>query len=126
MSVLLCPTTILADQHYITCKERLGVLGVSIGLLSRFKSKREQKKTLIDLKNKKIDVLIGTHRVFSSDVKIPGLGLLIIDEEHRFGVAHKEKIRSFKKHLDVLTLTATPIPRTLQHSLVGLRDLSTI
>ncbi|SVA10511.1 uncharacterized protein METZ01_LOCUS63365, partial [marine metagenome] len=126
VSVLLCPTTILADQHYITCKERLGALGVSIGLLSRFKSKREQKKTLIDLKNKKIDVLIGTHRVFSSDVKIPGLGLLIIDEEHRFGVAHKEKIRSFKKHLDVLTLTATPIPRTLQHSLVGLRDLSTI
>jgi len=126
VSVLLCPTTILADQHFITCKERLGALGVSVGLLSRFKSKREQKKTLKDLKNKKIDVLIGTHRVFSSDVKIPGLGLLIIDEEHRFGVAHKEKIRSFKKRLDVLTLTATPIPRTLQHSLVGLRDLSTI
>ena len=126
VSVMLCPTTILADQHYITCQERLGPLGVSIDLLSRFKSKHEQKKTLIDLKNKKIDVLIGTHRLFSSDVNIPRLGLLVIDEEHRFGVAHKEKIRSLKKHLDVLTLTATPIPRTLQHSLVGLRDLSTI
>ena len=126
VSVLLCPTTILADQHYITCKERLGHLGLSIDLLSRFKSKREQKKTLVGLKNKKIDVLIGTHRVLSADVKIPGLGLLIIDEEHRFGVGHKEKIRSFKKRLDVLTLTATPIPRTLQQSLVGLRDLSTI
>ena len=126
VSVLLCPTTILADQHYITCEERLGRLGLSIDLLSRFKSKREQKKTLVGLKNKKIDVLIGTHRVLSADVKIPGLGLLIIDEEHRFGVGHKEKIRSFKKRLDVLTLTATPIPRTLQQSLVGLRDLSTI
>jgi transcription-repair coupling factor len=126
VSVLLCPTTILADQHYITCKERLGPLGVSIDLLSRFKSKLDQKKTLTSLKNKKIDVLIGTHRVLSGDVKIPGLGLLIIDEEHRFGVGHKEKIRSFKKHLDVLTLTATPIPRTLQQSLVGLRDLSTV
>ena len=126
VAVLLCPTTILADQHYITCKERLGHLGLSIDLLSRFKSRREQKKTLIGLKNKKIDVLIGTHRLLSADVKIPGVGLLIIDEEHRFGVGHKEKIRSFKKGLDVLTLTATPIPRTLQQSLIGLRDLSTI
>ena len=126
VSVLLCPTTILADQHYITCKERLGPLGVSIGLLSRFKSKKEQQETLKDLKNNKIDVLVGTHRVLSPDVVVPEMGLLIIDEEHRFGVGHKEKIRTLKSHLDVLTLTATPIPRTLQQSLVGLRDLSTI
>ena len=125
-SILLCPTTILADQHYITCKERLGSFGVRIGLLSRFRSKKEQAKTLDDLKNGLIDVLVGTHRVLSGDVYIPNLSLLIIDEEHRFGVKHKEKIRSLKSHLDVLTLTATPIPRTLQQSLVGLRDLSTI
>ena len=126
VSVLLCPTTILADQHYITCKERLSPLGVTIGLLSRFRSKKEQSETLKDLVNNKIDVLVGTHRLLSSDVKIPNLGLLIVDEEHRFGVRHKEKIREFKTHLDILTLTATPIPRTLQQSLVGLRSLSTI
>lgn len=126
VSVLLCPTTILADQHYITCKERLGPLGVRIGLLSRFRSKKEQLETLGGLQKGSVDVLVGTHRVLSSDVNIPNLSLLIIDEEHRFGVKHKEKIRSLKNHLDVLTLTATPIPRTLQQSLVGLRDLSTI
>lgn len=125
-SIFLCPTTILADQHYITCKERLGPLGVRVGLLSRFRSKKEQLKTLEGLKMGLIDVLVGTHRVLSGDVDIPNLSLLIIDEEHRFGVKHKEKIRSLKNHLDVLTLTATPIPRTLQQSLIGLRDLSTI
>ena len=125
-SILLCPTTILADQHYITCKERLGPLGVRVDLLSRFRSKKEQFKTLERLRKGFVDVLVGTHRVLSGDVDIPNLSLLIIDEEHRFGVKHKEKIRSLKNHLDVLTLTATPIPRTLQQSLIGLRDLSTI
>ena len=126
VSILLCPTTILADQHFITCAERLGPLGVSVGLLSRFKSKKEQLKIVDGLKRGEFDVLVGTHRLLSDDVQIPNLSLLVIDEEHRFGVKHKEKIRSLKKDLDVLTLTATPIPRTLQQSLVGLRDLSTI
>ena len=126
VSVLLCPTTILADQHFITCKQRLSVLGVSISLLSRFKTKKEQAETIEALKQNKVDVLIGTHRLLSKDVRIKNLGLLVIDEEHRFGVKHKEKIRSFKNSVDVLTLTATPIPRTLQQSLVGLRDLTTI
>ena len=126
VSVLLCPTTILADQHFITCKERLSNLGVSISLLSRFKSRKEQLQTLAMLENGKIDVLIGTHRLLSEDVKFINVGLLVIDEEHRFGVSHKEKIRSFKNRIDVLTLTATPIPRTLQQALVGLKDLTTI
>ena len=126
VSVLLCPTTILADQHFITCKERLSQLGVSISLLSRFKSKKEQLQTLSLLKKGKIDILIGTHRLLSKDVKFVNVGLLVIDEEHRFGVSHKEKIRSFKNKIDVLTLTATPIPRTLQQALVGLRDLTMI
>lgn len=126
VSILLCPTTILADQHFITCKERLEPLGVSVGLLSRFKSKKEQLEIINGLKAGSYDVLVGTHRLLSSDVIVPNLSLLVIDEEHRFGVSHKEKIRSLKKDLDVLTLTATPIPRTLQQSLVGLKDLSTI
>ncbi len=126
VSVLLCPTTILADQHFITCKERLAQFGVSISLLSRFKTKKEQLKTLSMVKLGQIDILIGTHRLLSKDVQIPNLGLLVIDEEHRFGVNHKEKIRSFKNNVDVLTLTATPIPRTLQQALVGLKNLTTI
>jgi transcription-repair coupling factor len=125
-SVFLCPTTILADQHFITCTERLGPLGIKIGLLSRFKTKKEQLKTLSLLQKKEIDVLIGTHRILSQDVVIPELGLLVVDEEHRFGVSHKEKIRSMKQQVDVLTLSATPIPRTLQQSLVGIRDVSLI
>ncbi|MDG2398784.1 MAG: DEAD/DEAH box helicase, partial [Candidatus Marinimicrobia bacterium] len=125
-SVFLCPTTILADQHFITCTERLEPLGIKTGLLSRFKTKKEQLKTLSLLQKKEIDVLIGTHRILSQDVVIPELGLLVVDEEHRFGVSHKEKIRSMKQQLDVLTLSATPIPRTLQQSLVGIRDVSLI
>ena len=124
VSVFLCPTTILADQHYMTCQERLGSLGVSVSLLSRFKSKAEQVRIIEDLKLKKIDVLIGTHRVLSKDVVLPGLGLLVIDEEHRFGVGHKETIKKIRDGVDVLTLTATPIPRTLQQTLVGLKDIS--
>ncbi len=126
VSVLLCPTTILADQHFITCKERLSQFGVSVFLLSRFKTKKEQSRTLSLIKRGRVDILIGTHRLLSGDVQIPNLGLLIIDEEHRFGVSHKEKIRSFKNSVDVLTLTATPIPRTLQQALVGLKSLTTI
>ena len=126
VSALLCPTTILADQHFITCRERLSQFGVSISLLSRFKTKKEQSETISLVKQGKIDVLIGTHRLHSKDVKISNLGLLVIDEEHRFGVTHKEKIRSFKNNVDVLTLTATPIPRTLQQALVGLKNLTTI
>ena len=124
VSVFLCPTTILADQHYMTCHERLGALGVSISLLSRFKSKTEQTEIIKNLKRGKVDVLIGTHRVLSGDVDIPNLGLLIIDEEHRFGVKHKETIKKIRDGVDVLTLTATPIPRTLQQTLVGLKDVS--
>ena len=125
-SVILCPTTILADQHFITCTERMGPLGIKIDLLSRFKTKKEQTKTLSLLQKKEVDVLIGTHRILSQDVVIPELGLLVVDEEHRFGVSHKEKIRSMKQQVDVLTLSATPIPRTLQQSLVGIRDVSLI
>ena len=124
LSVFLCPTTILADQHYITCEERLGVLGVKVALLSRFKSKAEQSRIIKELKNKGVDVLVGTHRILSKDVVLSNLGLLVIDEEHRFGVKHKEQIRNIRAGVDVLTLTATPIPRTLQQSLVGLRDIS--
>ena len=125
-SIFLCPTTILADQHFITCQERLGPLGVSVGLLSRFKTKREQGAILDQLRRGEIDVLVGTHRVLSRDVIIPCLGLLVVDEEHRFGVNHKEKIRTLKQQVDVITLSATPIPRTLQQSLVGIRDVSLI
>ena len=124
--MFLCPTTILADQHYITCKERLEPLGVYVALLSRFKTRKEQLSILEKASAGKVDLLIGTHRLLSPDVIVHSLGLLIVDEEHRFGVRHKEKIRSLKAHLDVITLSATPIPRTLQQSTVGLRDITRI
>ena len=124
LSVFLCPTTILADQHYMTCHDRLTPLGLSVGLLSRFKSKAQQTQIIKDLFNRKIDVLVGTHRILSKDIVLTNLGLLIIDEEHRFGVKDKETIRRIREGVDVLTLTATPIPRTLQQSLVGLKDVS--
>ena len=124
LSVFLCPTTILADQHYMTCHDRLASLGLSVGLLSRFKSKAQQTQIIKDLFNRKVDVLVGTHRILSKDVILANLGLLIIDEEHRFGVKDKEAIRRIREGVDVLTLTATPIPRTLQQSLVGLKDIS--
>ena len=124
LSVFLCPTTILADQHYMTCHDRLTSLGLSVGLLSRFKSKAQQTQIIKDLFNRKIDVLVGTHRILSKDIVLNNLGLLIIDEEHRFGVKDKEAIRRIREGIDVLTLTATPIPRTLQQSLVGLKDVS--
>ena len=124
--MLLCPTTILSDQHYITCIERLSPLGLKTVLLSRFKTKKQQNKILDILANRRAELVIGTHRLLSEDVVIPELSLLIIDEEHRFGVRHKEKIRHLKSGLDILSLSATPIPRTLQHSLVGVRDISKI
>ena len=122
----LAPTTVLSDQHYITCVNRLGPVGVRVELLSRFKSKKEQVEILENYKNGQVDMLVGTHRLLSGDIDIGRLGLLIVDEEHRFGVKHKEAIRGIKKGVDVLTLTATPIPRTLQQSLVGIRDTSKI
>ena len=122
----LAPTTILTDQHFITAKNRFGDLGVKVELLSRFRSKKEQLSVLDKIKHKHADLVIGTHRLLSEDVVTEGLGLLIIDEEHRFGVKDKERIRLLKKDVDVLTLTATPIPRTLQQSLVGVRDISRI
>ena len=125
-TMLLCPTTILSDQHYITCKERLSPLGLKTVLLSRFKTKKEQGAILDKLANRKAELVVGTHRLLSEDVVIPELSLLIIDEEHRFGVKHKEKIRQLRAGLDLLSLSATPIPRTLQHSLVGVRDISKI
>ena len=124
--LFLCPTTVLADQHYISCKTRLEPLGVRVALLSRFKTKTEQEKIINSLEKGFVDVVVGTHRALSSDVSFYDLGLLVIDEEHRFGVTHKEKIRKVKENIDILTLTATPIPRTLQQSLVGFRSVSLI
>ena len=124
--VYLVPTTILAQQHYNTFVQRMKDFPVRVDLMSRFRSAAEQKKTLTDLKKGLVDVIIGTHRVLSKDVVFKDLGLLIIDEEQRFGVAHKEKIKQLKQNVDVLTLTATPIPRTLHMSLVGIRDMSVL
>lgn len=122
----LAPTTVLSDQHYITCKNRLGDLGVSVELLSRFKTKKQQHKIIERLHLGNLDVLVGTHRLLGEDVPTKNLGLLIVDEEQRFGVKHKEAIRRLKSRVDILTLTATPIPRTLQQSLIGVRDTSKI
>lgn len=123
---MLVPTTVLAEQHAKTFQERFAGFPVNVESINRFRSKAEQKKILTDLKNGRIDMLIGTHRLLSKDVQLKNLGLLIIDEEHRFGVSHKEKIKRFKAEVNVLTLSATPIPRTLQLSLLGIRDLSVI
>ena len=124
--VYLVPTTILAQQHYNTFVQRMKDFPVRVDLLSRFRTPREIKKTLEDLKRGLVDIVIGTHRVLSKDVQFKSLGLLIIDEEQRFGVTHKEKIKKLKENVDVLTLTATPIPRTLHMSLVGIRDMSVL
>ncbi len=124
--VYLVPTTILAQQHYNTFVQRMKDFPVRVDLLSRFRTASEQKKTIEDLKKGFVDIVIGTHRVLSADVVYKDLGLLIIDEEQRFGVRHKEKIKQMKENVDVLTLTATPIPRTLHMSLVGIRDMSVL
>ncbi|GAB4525945.1 MAG: transcription-repair coupling factor [Anaerolineales bacterium] len=124
--LLLVPTTVLAQQHYNTFRQRLAPFPVRVEMLSRFRSPREQRTILNDLKHGRIDIVIGTHRLLSDDVHLKDLGLLIIDEEQRFGVAHKEKIKRMRAEVDVLTLTATPIPRTLYMALAGVRDISTL
>ncbi|WP_440907007.1 transcription-repair coupling factor [Clostridium perfringens] len=122
----LVPTTILAEQHYKNMKKRFAGFPITIDMISRFRTKKQQTETLKALKEGNVDILIGTHRLVSKDIQFKDLGLLIVDEEQRFGVAQKEKIKSFKKNVDVLTLSATPIPRTLHMSLTGVRDISVI
>ena len=124
--VYLVPTTILAQQVYNTFVQRMKEFPVRVDLLCRFRTPAQQQKTIADLKKGQVDIVVGTHRVLSKDVVYKNLGLLIIDEEQRFGVAHKEKIKQLKKDIDVLTLTATPIPRTLHMSLIGIRDMSVL
>lgn len=124
--LVLAPTTILARQHYYTFKSRMEAYGMRVELLSRFVPLKEQKKIIEDTLRGSVDILIGTHRVLSEEIKFKDLGLLVIDEEQRFGVTHKEKIKELKVNIDCITLTATPIPRTLQMSVMGIKDLSMI
>ncbi len=123
---LMCPSTVLAEQHLQTAAERMQPFGVRVACLNRFRTEKEQAKILSELANGQIDLVVGTHRLLSKDVKFRDLGLLILDEEQRFGVEHKEKIKNYKRNVDCLTMTATPIPRTLHLSLSGIRDISTI
>ncbi|MER0122176.1 transcription-repair coupling factor [Streptococcus sp. ZJ93] len=123
---ILVPTTVLAQQHFTNFQSRFAEFPVNIDVMSRFKTKAEQESTLKKLKKGQVDILIGTHRLLSKDVEFADLGLLVIDEEQRFGVKHKERLKELKSKIDVLTLTATPIPRTLQMSMLGIRDLSVI
>lgn len=123
---ILVPTTILAQQHFNTCNQRFGSFPIHVDMLSRFRSPQEQKKTLEALRIGAVDLVIGTHRLLQEDIVFKDLGLLIVDEEQRFGVVHKEKIKQMRQNVDVLTLTATPIPRTLHMSLIGIRDISVI
>jgi transcription-repair coupling factor (superfamily II helicase) len=123
---VLTPTTVLAYQHFETFKQRFAAFPVKIELLSRFRSQKEQKEVVKASEAGNVDILIGTHRILSNDVQMPKLGLVVVDEEQRFGVAHKEKLKHLKKKVDVLTLSATPIPRTLNMSLLGMRDMSVI
>ena len=123
---VLAPTTVLAFQHYETFKQRFAAFPVTIEMISRFRSPRQQKEILQKVEAGKVDILIGTHRLISKDVKFADLGLLVVDEEQRFGVRHKERLKQLRKQVDVLTMSATPIPRTLHMSLVGLRDMSVI
>ena len=125
-AAILTPTTVLAYQHYETFKKRFAAFPVKVDLLSRFRSPKEQKSVVESVGKGEVDVLIGTHRILSNDVKLPKLGLVVVDEEQRFGVGHKEKLKHLKKKVDVLTLSATPIPRTLNISLLGMRDMSVI
>ncbi len=121
---ILAPTTILVQQHYNTVRKRFAGFPVTCDMLSRFRTPKEQKETIAQLAEGKIDLIVGTHRLLAKDVKFKDLGLLIVDEEHRFGVQHKEQIKQMKTRVDVLTLSATPIPRTLHMSMVGIRDMS--
>ena len=124
--VLMCPSTVLSEQHFQTATERMKDFGLRVACLNRFRTEREQTKILQALERGEIDVIVGTHRLLSNDVKFRDLGLLLLDEEQRFGVEHKEKIKNVKRDVDCLTMTATPIPRTLHLSLSGIRDISTI
>ncbi|MBN1688877.1 MAG: transcription-repair coupling factor [Candidatus Omnitrophica bacterium] len=123
---ILVPTTVLAEQHYVVMKNRMKNYPVTVEVLSRFRARKEQKRILKSMEEGKTDIVVGTHRLLSRDVRFRNLGLLIIDEEQRFGVKHKEKLKTMRSALDIMTLTATPIPRTLYMSLVGVRDMSTI
>src|SRR5699024_1372218 len=125
-AAFLVPTTILAQQHFQTMQERFQDYPIEIGLLSRFRTAKQQRETIEGLQNGTIDIVVGTHRLISKDISFKDLGLLVVDEEQRFGVKHKEKIKQMKTNVDVLTLTATPIPRTLHMSMLGIRDLSVI
>ena len=125
-AAVLVPTTLLAEQHFRTFSERLAPFSIRVEMLSRFRTRAEQQETLKGLKSGTVDFVVGTHRLLQKDVVFKNLGLLVVDEEHKFGVKHKERIKEFKKLVDVLTLTATPIPRTLHMSLAGIRDLSII
>jgi transcription-repair coupling factor (superfamily II helicase) len=123
---VLAPTTVLAFQHFQTFKRRFAAFPARVEMISRFRTEKEQKRVLEEVEAGKVDILIGTHRILSKDVKFQDLGLLVVDEEQRFGVAHKERLKEMRKNVDVLTMSATPIPRTLHMSLVGLRDMSVI
>ncbi len=123
---VLAPTTVLAFQHFETFKRRFAAFPVTIEMISRFRTAKQQKEIVERVEAGKVDILIGTHRLLSKDIKFPELGLVVVDEEQRFGVRHKERLKQMKKEVDVLTMSATPIPRTLHMSLVGLRDMSVI
>lgn len=117
----LAPTTVLSKQHFMTFKERMNEFGVNIALLNRFVSKKQQNIIIKKIKEGQIDILIGTHRILSKDIEFKNLGLLVIDEEQRFGVMHKERIKEMKVNIDVLSLSATPIPRTLNMAIMGVK-----
>ena len=123
---VLVPTTLLAEQHFITFSERFAPFPVKVAMLSRFVPPTEQKRAIAQVAKGAIDVVIGTHRLLSNDVTFKDLGLVVVDEEQRFGVVHKERLKKLRAHVDVLTMTATPIPRTLEMALTGIRDMSTI
>ena len=125
-AALLAPTTVLAQQHWQTLRERMSDYPVTVGLLSRFRTAKQQRETLAGLRDGSVDIVVGTHRLLGRDVAFKNLGLVVVDEEQRFGVLHKEKLKENFRRVDVLTLSATPIPRTLYLSLLGARDMSTI
>lgn len=125
-AAVLVPTTILANQHYYTLKERFEKFPFKVEVLSRFRTPAQQKKIIGELEKGQVDLIIGTHRLLSKDIKFKDLGLLVVDEEQRFGVEDKESIKKMKKNVDVLTLSATPIPRTLNMSMTGIKDMSVI
>src|SRR5207248_5216342 len=123
---ILVPTTVLAEQHYRSFRERMADYPFAIDSISRFKSPKQQKEIVKKLAAGENDILIGTHRLISNDIKFPDLGLVVVDEEQRFGVTHKERLKQMRKTVDVLTMSATPIPRTLHMSMLGLRDISSL